>query len=30
MSMGYGDTSKDINNYRTTRQTINEKVEYYK
>jgi nitroreductase len=30
MSMGYGDASKNINNYRTTRQTINEKVEYYK
>ena len=30
MSMGYGDVSKDINNYRTTRQQPSEKVEYYK
>ena len=30
MSMGYGDASKDINNYGTTRQPINEKVEDYK
>ena len=30
MSMGYEDDNKDINKYRTTRQNINEKVEYYK
>ena len=30
MSMGYSDYNKDVNKYRTTRQTINEKVEYYK
>jgi hypothetical protein len=28
--MGYSDYNKDVNKYRTTRQTINEKVEYYK
>jgi nitroreductase len=30
MSMGYSDYSKNVNKYRTTRQPINEKVEYYK
>jgi nitroreductase len=30
MSMGYEDTTSSINQYRTERQNINEKVEYYK